>query len=390
MNVEFYRHHLTQQDKDEVATVLASTFLTTGPVTAAFEQAFAGYTGLAHVVGVNSCTAALHLSLLALGIGPGHEVITTPLTFIASATAIMHAGATPVFVDVEKDTGLLDVRRIAAAVTPRTRAILPVHLYGAMVDMTALRQVADHHGLKIVEDCAHCIEGRRDGVRPGALADAACYSFYATKNLTCGEGGAIATGSGELADRLRVLRTHGMNKDAAGRYSGLYRHWDMVALGWKYNLHDVSAALLIHQIPRLEANWRRRHAIAALYDQGLAGVAGLSRPRVFGRSAHHLYTIWVAPEHRDAVLHGLQQKGVGVAVNYRAIHTLTYFRERFGFAPEDFPNALAIGNRTLSLPFYSRLTDEAVGYVVDSLKQVMGECTRTKGSSPSDFLVKKE
>ncbi|RJQ72940.1 MAG: DegT/DnrJ/EryC1/StrS aminotransferase family protein [Desulfobacteraceae bacterium] len=223
MKIEFHRHSLEQVDIDNVCRVLRSIFLTTGPVTAEFERRFSGYTGLRHTVALNSCTAALHLALLALDIGPGDEVITTPMTFIATATAIMHTGATPVFVDVENNTGLLDVGRVEHAITPRTKAVLPVHLYGAMVNMRSLREMGDRYKLSIIEDCAHCIEGERDDVRPGQLSDAACYSFYATKNLTCGEGGALATNDAGLAERVNILKLHGMSKDAASRYSGPVR-----------------------------------------------------------------------------------------------------------------------------------------------------------------------
>jgi dTDP-4-amino-4,6-dideoxygalactose transaminase len=369
MKVEFYRHHLTEEDRQEVASVLQSTFLTTGPVTASFERSFARYTGLPYVVGVNSCTSALHLSLLALGIGPGDEVITTPMTFIASATCILHAGATPVLADVEEETGLIDPEAVEAKITPRTKAILPVHLYGTMADMKGLRRIADRHGLFLVEDSAHCVEGERDGVRPGQLGDAVCYSFYATKNLACGEGGAVAVHSKELAERLTRLRTHGMSADAAARYSGLYRHWDMVELGWKCNLHDVSAALLIRQIDRLENNLQKREQLAGIYDRAFDSVPGVDRPAVVGRSARHLYTLWV--DERDEVLHRLQRLGVGVAVNYRSIHTLTFFKERFGFKPDDFPRALKIGNRTITLPLYSGLSDQEAAYVTQAVRSAV-------------------
>ncbi len=374
MKVEFYRHNLNEKDTLKVREVLRSTFLTTGPATREFESAFSKYVGLPHVVGLNSCTAAIHLSLLALGIGPKDQVITTPMTFIATATAIMHAGAEPVFVDVEKDTGLIDVSKIETAITTRTKAIVPVHLYGNMADMSSLRTVADRHDLKIIEDCAHCIEGERGGIRPGQLSDSACYSFYATKNLTCGEGGAVATRDYELAERIRRLSLHGMSKDAASRYGGRYEHWDMVDLGWKYNMHDISAALLIGQIDRLEENWQRRKAISGLYDEGFANMPNISMPLREGRSAQHLYTIWVDANKRDEIMHRLQDRQVGVAVNYRAIHTLSFFRNHFGFDPSDYPTAFDIGSRTISLPLYPRLSNEEANYVIESVKTIVQQC----------------
>lgn len=378
MKVEFYRHNLNEKDTLKVREVLRSTFLTTGPATREFEGAFSKYVGLPHVVGLNSCTAAIHLSLLALGIGPKDQVITTPMTFIATATAIMNAGAEPVFVDVEKDTGLIDVSKIETAITTRTKAIVPVHLYGNMADMSSLRTVADRHDLKIIEDCAHCIEGERGGIRPGQLSDSACYSFYATKNLTCGEGGAVATRDYELAERIRRLSLHGMSKDAASRYGGRYEHWDMVDLGWKCNMHDISAALLIGQIDRLEENWQRRNAISELYDEGFANMPNISMPLREGSSAHHLYTIWVDANKRDEIMHRLQDRQVGVAVNYRAIHTLSFFRNHFGFDPSDYPTAFDIGSRTISLPLYPRLSNEEANYVIESVKTIVQQCAEVE------------
>lgn len=370
MQVEFYRHSLEEKDLENVLGVLRSVFLTSGPVGAAFEAKFAAYTGIPHVVGLSSCSGAMHLALLALGLSPGDEVITTPLTFIATSTVIMHCGAKPVYVDVEPDTGLIDAAQVAAAVTPRTKGILPVHLYGAMCDMVKLAAIADAHKLFIVEDCAHAIECERDGVRPGELSEAACYSFYATKNLTCGEGGAIAAKDEELVRLSRQLANHGMSKNASGRYHGKYEHWDMVAEGWKYNLDDIRAALLVDQLDRLDTLHARRQEIVDRYDAGFAGAPGIVRPRAPGKSAHHLYTLWVDPDRRDAILHTLKERGVAVAVNYRAIHTLTHLRETLGHAPEDFPEAYRIGRSTITLPLYPKLASDQIDYVIETVRDV--------------------
>jgi len=293
------------------------------------------------------------------------------MTFIATATAILHAGAVPVFADVEPDTGLLDVEKVESAITSRTKAILPVHLYGTMVDMKSMRSLADRHCLKIIEDCAHSIESERDGIRPGELGDAACYSFYATKNLTCGEGGALATNNLDLAEKVRCLRMHGMSKDAAGRYSGLYKHWDMIALGWKYNLNDILAALLVDQIDKIDRYREKREALSRLYDSEFHRLQGVEMPSIHGRSARHLYTIWVDPSRRDDILHTLQRKKIGVAVNYRAIHALSYFSNSYGFKPDNFPVADLIGRRTISLPLYPKLTESEVRYVIDTLENII-------------------
>lgn len=371
MRIEFFRHALDERDIESVTDTLRSVFLTTGPVCARFEESFAAYTGLAHSVSLNSCTAALHLALLSLGVGPGDEVITTPMTFIASATSVLHTGATPVLADVDPDTGLIDPKAVEAAITPRTKAILPVHLYGVMADMRALRAIADRHHLAIVEDAAHCIEAERDGVRPGQLGDAVCYSFYATKNLTCGEGGALCTTREDVAKKALLLRQHGMSKEAAKRYHGLYQHWDMVELGWKYNLSDIQASLMVRQLERLDSLWEQRRAVHGLYEAALSGIPGLRLPGLRGKSAHHLFTVQVPADKRDGLLAHLGQKEIGVAVNYRAIHTLTWFRDTFGFAPGDFPNALAFGAGTLSLPFHTRLDDQAVGHVAQAIKEYL-------------------
>jgi len=375
MKVEFYRHSLGEDEIREVTDTLRSLFLTTAGKTARFEAAFAEFLGVPHAVGVTSCTAALHLSLVALGIGPGDEVIVPAMTFIATINPVWWVGATPVLADVDPVTGLLDPSEVEARITPRTRAVIPVHLYGAMADMRRLRALADRHGFALIEDSAHCVEGERDGVRPGQLGDIACFSFYATKNLTCGEGGAVATTRADLADRVRTLRLHGMSKGAADRYHArTYVHWDMVALGYKYNLSDIQAALLLPQLPKLRTNLERREAICGRYEQAFGAMPAVDFPRVPAgcRSARHLFTIWVPEPRRDALLQYLGEHGIGCAVNYRAVHTLTYFRERLRHPPDAFPNALSIGRRTVTLPLYPGLRDDEVEAVIETVREGLG------------------
>lgn len=369
--VEFFRHSLGDDELNEVREALAGVFLTTGPRTKRFEEWLAQYLGVAGAVGVSSCTAALFLGLKALGIGPGDEVITSPMTFIATSNTIIHAGATPVFVDCDDTTGNLDLDLVERAITPRTKAVIPVHLYGHMVDMRRLRQIADAHGLFVIEDCAHCVEGVRDGIRPGQLSDLACFSFYATKNLAAGEGGAVASRHPHVLDRIRSLRTHGMNKEAAGRYTSAYQHWDMLELGYKGNMFDIQAALLLPQIPHLEPRLRRREEICQQYEAGIRQIPGVSFPIVVegARSARHLFTIWAPPEQRDALLGELQGRGIGVAVNYRAVHLLTYYRQTYGYRRGLFPNAERIGDSTISLPLYPSMTDDAVDSVLTALAE---------------------
>jgi dTDP-4-amino-4,6-dideoxygalactose transaminase len=376
--VEFYRHALTEEDIAAATEVLRSVFLTTGPKTAAFERAFAEYLGVDHVVGLTSCTSALFLALAAMDIGPGDEVITTPMTFIATANAIIHTGATPVLVDVEPTTGNISAEQIDRAMTTRTRAIVPVHLYGLMADMRTIHARAQAAGVAVLEDAAHATESVRDGIRPGQLGRASCFSFYATKNLTCGEGGALATNDATLAERVKRLRSHGMSKAAADRYTGTYQHWDMTELGYKANMSDIQAALLLGQIPRLEQQLQRRESIARRYEDAFSGLEDVGFPVVpsAARSARHLFTLWTPQGARDAWLAGLQARGIGVAVNYRAIHLLTYYRSRFGFQPGAFPIAESIGDRTLTLPLYPGMSDEDVDTVIEAVHDVAKSCRK--------------
>lgn len=374
MHIEFYRHNIDEDDINRVNQVLHSIFLTTGDQVKEFEEQLAAYLGVKYAVGLTSCTAALHLSLLACGIGPGDEVITTPMTFIATANAILHTGAKPVFVDVEPDTANIDASLIEAAITSHTKAILPVHLYGQLCDMRAIRRIADKHDLYIIEDAAHCLEGVREGIRPGQLGDVACFSFYATKSITSGEGGAIATNSQNIAERVKLLRLHGMSKNAADRYIKKYEHWDMVECGWKYNMDNIQAALLIGQLGRTDSLCQLREEIAQRYEKAFNNIPGLDFAKIkpgYNKSSRHLFTIWVVPEKRDKVLYDIQEQNIGVAVNYRAIHLLSYFRNEFEFTRGMFPVAEKIGDSTISIPLYSSLSDIEVDYVIKSVLEVI-------------------
>jgi dTDP-4-amino-4,6-dideoxygalactose transaminase len=373
--IEFFKHNLTEADLDLANQVMRSIFLTTGPMVAQFEKKFAQYLGSPEAVGLTSCTGAMHLALLKQGIGPGDEVITTPMTFVATATAILETGATPVLVDVCPKSGLLLPEAVDAAVSSKTRGILPVHLYGRMADMRGLARVAAKHGLVIVEDAAHCLEGSRDQVRPGELSAAACFSFYPTKSMTCGEGGALVCRFPEEAAWYRAARHHGISKNASSRYTKKYEHWDMEMMGWKYNMDDIQAALLLNQIDRLDGYRQRRQDLENLYRELLAEVEGLDLLEAPGPgevSGHHLFTVLLPNKvDRDEVIKLVQEMGVGCAVNYRAIHVLRYFRETYGYRPGDFPVAYEIGQRTISLPLYPQLREEEVARVCETLKQAV-------------------
>ena len=373
MKVNFFKHNITSEERKAVDITLRGLFISTGDEVALFEEKLAEYLGAPYTVGMTSATAAMHLALETLGVGKGDEVITTPMSFIATANSILHAGATPVFVDVEQDTGNIDAEAIEKAITPKTKAILPVHLYGQLCDMKAIAKIARKHKLKIVEDAAHALEAKRDGVTVGQLADSATFSFYATKNITSGEGGALSVHSKKLRDRLKQARTHGMSRDAADRYNKKFQHYDMKFCGWKYNMSNIQAALLSPQLKRIEKNLEKRRKLYNLYMKKLAGIRGLGFPKILpgSRPALHLFTVWVPPKHRDRILWRLEEKGIGVAVNFKPIHLMSFYRKTFGYKKGMFPNAERIGQRVITLPFYPALKPDQVKYVAGTLGNIL-------------------
>lgn len=395
--VDFYRHQLGEEEAASWRRVIGTLFLTLGPEVAAFEAELGAYLVRGRegatppsVVGTSSCTAGLLLALRALDVGPGDEVITTPMTFAATTSAILHAGAKPKFVDVESSTGLIDPAAVRAAVGPSTAGILPVHLYGQLADMRALRAIADDHALFVLEDSAHGIEIERDGVRPGDLSEAAVFSFYATKNLTSGDGGAVVTRDAAMADRLRRLRNHGTTRGAADRHGGAYQHWDIVELGYKANLSDLDAALLRPQLTWASAKLAERERLATRYESLLqAGVADFETPpptaqgvpwliRQRGQSSRHLFTLHAWPGERDALLAKLGAAGIGTAVNYRAVHLLTYFAEVLGLRRGALPVAEEIGDRTLSLPMFPTLREDEQDRVVGAVASAWAELAASR------------
>lgn len=373
MKVDFFRHNIAESERKALDKTLRGLFISTGDEVGHFEKRFAKYLKVPYVVGVTSATAGLHLALEALGIGKGDEVITTPMTFIATANAILHAGAIPKFVDVEPDTGNIDHRLIEKAITKKTKAIVPVHLYGQLCDMKAISKIARKHKLKIVEDAAHAVEAKRDGVSVGQLSNAAAFSFYATKNLTSGEGGAISIHTKKLRTLLNHGRIHGMTKDAASRYQKRHQHYDMKFCGWKYNMSNIQATLLLPQIVRIEENLKMRQNVWDIYLKELEGVENLGFPTIVpgARSALHLFTVWVPPKHRDKILWRLEEKNIGVAVNFRPVHYMTYYKKSFGLKKGMFPNAEKIGDSVITLPLYPTLKPKQIKYVCKSLKDIL-------------------
>lgn len=371
--IEFYRHNISDKDIQECVNVLKSIFLTTGDKVKLFEDKFSMYLGVKHAVAVTSCTEALFLSLKGIGIKPGDEVITTPLSFVATANAIEYCLAKPVFVDVEKNTGNIDASLIEKSITKHTRAILPVHLYGQMADMKKISLTAKKYKLKVIEDSAHCIEGTRDGIRPGKLSNAACFSFYATKNITSGEGGAIVTNDSRLYEWLLKARLHGLSKNAKDRYNKMYEHYDMEFLGFKANMSDISAALLLNQLENIEKFWDKKERIAKYYSHSFRANSEIeifkTLPDV--KHARLLYTILVDPNKRDKILHMLQKGKIGVAVNFRPIHLMKYYRKKYNYKKGDFPVAEKIGSSTISLPFYPKLKIEEIKYIAKTVNDLV-------------------
>ncbi|HVO76686.1 MAG TPA: DegT/DnrJ/EryC1/StrS family aminotransferase [Candidatus Bathyarchaeia archaeon] len=371
--VEYCKHNIGEEELRRIERVFRSLFLTTGDEVLEFERDLASYLDLPFTVAVTSCTAAMQLALLAAGIGPGDEVITTPLTFIATANSIIMAGAIPVFADVDRSTGNISPAAIEEAISERTRAILPVHLYGQMCDMTAIMEIARRRGLMVVEDAAHSLEAKWNGRRPGHYGDFACFSFYATKNITSGEGGAISAKDASRAELLKKLRLHGFDKSAVERYSNHFERYDVDVFGWKYNMDNIHAAILVEQLKKVERFLERRGEIYRRYVEEFNGVEGIEihavRPEA--RHAYHLFTILVEAARRDAILEELQNRGVGVSVNFSPVHLMTYYRKRFGCRPGMFPVAEDIGARTISLPLYPKLTEKEIDAVVKTVIDVV-------------------
>jgi dTDP-4-amino-4,6-dideoxygalactose transaminase len=369
-----------EEEIAEVVATLRSGWIGTGPRVAQFEQMMKEYVGAGCAVAVNSCTAALHLSLLVLGVGRGDEVITTPMTFAATANAIIHAGAKPVFVDVNRETMLIEPNRIEAAITPRTKAVLPVHLAGRLCDMDEILAIARRHNLFVIEDAAHCIEGRYHGRRVGTIGDITCFSFYVTKNLTTAEGGMALTNNPEWAKRMRSLALHGMDVHAHHRFGDKgYRHYGVTEPGYKYNMTDIQAALGIHQLKRIESSWIRRNAIWNRYQEAFADLP-VGRPPADdsgSRHARHLYTLLVRKEEcgtsRDDLIECLTEQEIGVGVHYTPVHLHPYYRNTFGYVEGSFPNAERIGEATVSLPLSAKLTDEDVEDVVSAVRDALSK-----------------
>lgn len=382
-SIPFHRPSIGEEEIAEVIATLRSGWLTTGPRTAQFEREFRQYLGVPYSLGVNSCTAGLHLALAALNIGPGAEVITTPLTFCASVNVILHVGATPVLADVDAD-GNIDPVSVAQRITPRTRAIIPVHLAGLPVNMRAIWELARTHGLAVIEDCAHAVGARYQGWPVGAgnpelglFSDASAYSFYATKNLTTGEGGMLVTHREEVAERARMLCLHGISKDAWNRYTDRGKwFYDVLEPGFKYNLSDLQSAIGIHQLRKLEAFTERRAELAALYRKLLEGAPEFELPRARPDSRHawHLYLLRLNLDRltidRAAFIDLMRERGIGSSVHFIPIPLHTFFAPYLAGGANQTPRALSLYPRIVSLPLFPGMTGEDVEAVVSVILDI--------------------
>ena len=368
---------LGELERDEVLDTLQSDWITTGPKTNAFEGKLAEYLGAPGLVALNSCTAGLHVGLVALGIGPGDEVIVPAMTFCATANVVEHVGARPILVDVCPDTLNLDPEAAARVISPRTKAIIPVHYAGHPVDLDPIFELARKHGLVVMEDAAHAIPAKYKGIMVGSRDNLAAFSFYATKNLTTVEGGCL-TGAPALVDKARIIGHHGMNRDAWKRFdkSGSW-YYEVVLPGFKYNMTDVQAAIGLHQLDRLEGFQRRRREVVAAYAQGLGHLQAIQLPveRPEVESAWHLYVIRLNLTHlsidRNAFIEELKARNIGSSVHYLPVHMHPFYRDKYSYKPEDCPVAADAFSRMLTLPLHPGLSKQDVQDVVDAVKDII-------------------
>ena len=383
LSIPFHRPTIGEEEIAEVLDTLRSGWLTTGPKTAQFEREFGEYVHAPYNLATNSCTASLHLALVAFGVGPGDEVITSPLTFCATINTIMHAGATPVLADVGPD-GNIDPLSVAQRITPRTKAILPVHLAGLPCDLTAIWQIAGEHGLKVLEDAAHAVGTKHENRMIGAAehsphSDAVAFSFYATKNLTTAEGGMVTTPHQDLHDRMKRLCLHGISRDAWNRYTDKGNwYYQVHECGFKYNLSDLQSAIGIHQLRKQEHFIETRNRYAQIYNSILADVEEVELPPTApagARHAWHLYTIRLNLERlaidRDEFVLGLRQKQIGTSVHFIPIQLHPFFRPFAALSHNHCPVSLQLYPRLVTLPLYPGMTEAEVEYVGRSVRELL-------------------
>ena len=380
MNSKFIPFHKPAIGEDEIQSVvetLRSGWLTTGYKVKSFEENFARYVGAQYAVAVNSGTAALHLGLDAVDLKEGDEVILPTMTFAATAEVVLYFKAKPVLVDCQRDTLNIDPTQIEAAITPRTKVVIPVHMAGQPCDMTQILNIAHQHGLCVVEDAAHALPADDRGKRIGTIGDITCFSFYATKTITTGEGGMVTTASEAWAERMRIMSLHGISHDAWKRYTkeGSW-YYEVLYPGFKYNLTDIAAAIGIEQLKKCDRFWQARERIALLYQHGFADLAEIQLPtcRENAQHAWHLFVIQLNLERlkitRNEFIEALREQSIGTSVHFIPLHLHPYYRDRFGYKPEDFPNASAVFDRIVSLPIYPGMTESDVEKVIEAVTNI--------------------
>lgn len=371
---------IEDEEINEVIDSLKSGWITLGPKTIRFEKDIQDYIGISNAVALNSCTAGLHLALIVLGIRKGDEVITTPFTFASTANVIVHTGAKPVFVDIQGDTFNIDPKKIEQAITPNTKAILVVHYAGHPVDMDEIKQIAEKHNLHIIEDAAHAIGSEYKNQKIGSSGNLTSFSFYATKNLTTGEGGTLVTNNDELAKRLKNLRLHGMSKDAWNRY-GEKGDWfyEINECGWKYNMTDIQAALGLHQLRKLNNFIEKRKQYADIYNQELSKIPLIQIPRIrpYVKSSYHLYPILLKGVDRDLFIQEMKKRNIGTSVHFIPLHLQPFYKNTFGYKIGDFPIAEKVYKSLVSLPLYPKMTIKDVNDVIGAIKDILKENGKT-------------
>jgi len=369
---------IEQPEIDEAVAVLKSGWIGAGSRVQRFEEMFRKYKGSRFVTALSSCTAALHLAMLVIGVKRGEEVILPTMTFASTANAVIHAGARPVFVDCQRDTLNIDPDDIKRKITPRTKVVIPVHFAGRPCDMDAIMGLARKARLKVVEDCAHAIEAGYHDRKIGTFGEMGCFSFYVTKNITTGEGGMVITDNPRYDEKIKTLAFQGMTKDAWRRFSDKgYRHYQVIYSGYKYNMTDIQAALGIHQLPRIDKYWKRRQEIWNKYNEAFKDLAVFTPAPIEAgtRHSYHLYTLLLDVDRlkisRDRFLVAMTKRKIGVGVHYIALHLYPYYQKSFGYKRGDFPNAEWVSERTVSLPISAKLKDEDVRDVIDAVVSIV-------------------
>ncbi len=376
----FHKPDIGEAEVPAVVETLHSGWLTTGHKVKTFETNFANYVGAKHAVAVNSGTAALHLALDAVDIKQGDEVIVPTMTFAATAEVVLYFKAKPVLVDCQPDTLNLDASKIEAAITSRTKAIIPVHMAGQACDMDAILSLAQKYNLRVIEDAAHALPSNYRGRAIGTIGDITCFSFYATKTITTGEGGMATTDHPEWAERMRMMSLHGISHDAWNRYTkeGSW-YYEVISAGFKYNLTDIAAAIGIEQLKRCKEFWEARQRIAMKYREGFSDLDAVRVPTCANDAQHawHLFIIQLKPERlkigRNEFVEGLRKRGIGTSVHFIPLHLHPYYRESFGYKRADFPIATAAFERIVSLPIYPKMTEPEVARVIEAVRAMVSE-----------------